>query len=114
MEDEHGHGHSVASWTGVGVLLVGSTLLAVGIFFEWGWATWSGVGVCVLGVLAWVGLNAAGFGGPVSHASNTEETPESGAGTGVETDVAQDPAELRGGDGDDEGTGRHAADRTRR
>lgn len=72
-EDELGHGHSVASWTGVGVLLLGSTLVAVGIFFTWGWATWLGVGVCVFGILAWVGLNAAGFGGPVSHASNTEQ-----------------------------------------
>lgn len=63
MEDEYGHGHSIASWTGVGLLLVASTLLAVGIYFGLAWATWTGVAGVVLGVGAWVGLEAAGYGG---------------------------------------------------
>lgn len=59
---EEDHGHSIASWTGVGILLVASTLLSVGIYFAIGWATWVGVGLVVVGVGAWVGLNAAGYG----------------------------------------------------
>lgn len=56
------HGHSIASWTGVGTLLVASTLVAVGIYFDLAWATWTGVAFVVAGIGAWVGLNAAGYG----------------------------------------------------
>lgn len=76
MNDDLGHGHSIASWTGVGVLILGATLVSLGVFFGWAWASWTGVGVCIAGVLAWVGLNAAGYGGPVSHASNDDTSRE--------------------------------------
>lgn len=59
--EEHGHGHSIAAWTGVLVLMVASVLLAVGVFFAYSWATWAGLVLVVLGVGAWVGLNAAGY-----------------------------------------------------
>jgi hypothetical protein len=62
MEDEYGHGHSIASWTGVGILLLASVLLSVGIYFGLGWLTWTGVAAVVLGVGAWVALEAAGYG----------------------------------------------------
>lgn len=59
--DEHGDGNSVAAWTGTILLVLGSALIAVGVFFGWGWATWSGVAIAVIGVGAWWGLNAAGY-----------------------------------------------------
>lgn len=62
MEDEFGHGHSVAAWTGVTLLIVASVLLSVGIYFGLAWATWVGVAVVVLGIGAWVGLQSAGYG----------------------------------------------------
>ncbi|MGB3827478.1 MAG: DUF6704 family protein [Ornithinimicrobium sp.] len=62
MEDEFGHGHSVAAWTGVGVLLVASTFISVGVFFGLGWANWVGIALVFLGVGAWVVLTRAGYG----------------------------------------------------
>jgi membrane-bound ClpP family serine protease len=62
MEDEYGHGHSIASWTGVGLLLVASALIALGVYLGLGWAVWSGVALVVVGVGAWIGLEAAGYG----------------------------------------------------
>jgi hypothetical protein len=61
MEDT-GHGHSVAAWTGVTILLVAATLLSLAVFFSWSWAAWVGIGLGVVGVAAWYGLNAAGYG----------------------------------------------------
>ncbi len=62
MEDEFGHGHSVAAWVGVGILIVGSTFIAVGQFFTIMWCTWLGVVLCVVGLIAWVAMNVAGYG----------------------------------------------------
>lgn len=59
--NEPGEGHSVAAWTGTLLLILAATLLAVGIFFGWDWATWSGVAVAIVGIGAWWGLNAAGY-----------------------------------------------------
>lgn len=59
--DDHGHGNSVAAWTGTILLLLASTLVALGVFFGWDWATWSGVAIAVIAVGAWWGLNAAGY-----------------------------------------------------
>ncbi|MBW8173153.1 hypothetical protein K0651_08845 [Ornithinimicrobium sp. Arc0846-15] len=59
---EEDHGHSIASWTGVFTLLIASTLLSIGIYFAIAWATWTGVVLVVVGIGAWVGLNAAGYG----------------------------------------------------
>lgn len=62
MEDEFGHGHSVAAWAGVGILIVASTLIAVGQFFTIMWCTWLGVALGVVGVVAWVVLDRVGYG----------------------------------------------------
>lgn len=62
MEDELGHGHSVAAWVGVGILIVASALIAVGQFFTIMWCTWIGVALVVVGVIAWVALDHAGHG----------------------------------------------------
>jgi len=62
MDDEYGHGHSLAAWTGVGILLVASLLISLGIFFGWMWANWVGIVGVLVGVGAWVALNRAGYG----------------------------------------------------
>lgn len=62
MSDDTGHGHSVAAWTGVGIILVASTLISLGVFFEWMWATWVGAVLAVVGVGAWYALAKAGYG----------------------------------------------------
>jgi hypothetical protein len=62
MDDEYGHGHSVAAWTGVGILLLAALFISLGIFFGWMWATWVGIAGVLLGVGAWVALNRAGYG----------------------------------------------------
>lgn len=66
--DEPGHGHSVAAWTGVTLLLVASILLSVGIFFGWAWANWTGVVLVLVGVGAWWGLSKAGYDEKAWHA----------------------------------------------
>jgi hypothetical protein len=61
--EETGHGHSLAAWTGVVILLVASLLGGLAVFFGWPWAGWVAAGLAVLGVGAWYGLTAAGYGG---------------------------------------------------
>ncbi|MDQ3382699.1 MAG: hypothetical protein M3519_02765 [Actinomycetota bacterium] len=60
--EEPGHGHSVAAWTGVTMLLVASTLLSVGIYFGLMWVNWVGIALTVVGIATWYGLNLAGHG----------------------------------------------------
>lgn len=59
---EEDHGHSVAAWTGVTLILIGSTLISCGVFFSWAWANWAGTAVVVVGLMAWYGLVKAGYG----------------------------------------------------
>jgi hypothetical protein len=74
MEDT-GHGHSVAAWTGVVILLVAATLLSLAVFFTWTWAAWVGIGLAVVGVAAWYGLSAAGYGGLTAE-KDLEDAPD--------------------------------------
>lgn len=59
---EHGHGHSVAAWTGVGILLVGSLVMSVAVVLTSLWLFIAGSVVCVLGVVAGKVLALAGYG----------------------------------------------------
>lgn len=62
MEDEYGHGHSLAAWSGVITLIVASTFIAVGVYFGFAWANWVGIALVLVGIGAWVGLENAGYG----------------------------------------------------
>lgn len=74
------HGHSVAAWTGVGVILAGSALAA------WGVAVASvplfviGLVVCVLGAVAGKVLSMAGYGAVTTEGPDAPEStkPEIG------------------------------------
>lgn len=60
--DEHGHGHSIAAWAGVGVCLVGFLILSLAIVFPS--MTWGIIGgVVILASLPVAGgLAKAGYG----------------------------------------------------
>lgn len=70
MEDEYGHGHSVAAWSGVITLIVAGTFIAIGVFFALAWANWVGIALVVVGIGAWVGLASAGYGQSEHHTTS--------------------------------------------
>jgi len=80
--EETGHGHSLAAWTGVAILLVAATLISFGVFFGWDWAGWTGLVLSVVGIAAWYGLSAAGYGGLTAEHDRTspEQDRESADG----------------------------------
>jgi len=55
-------GHSIAAWTTVLFIILGSTFGAVGLIFELHWLAWTGLGVAVAGVIVGKTLQAMGFG----------------------------------------------------
>lgn len=57
-----GHGHSVAAWTAVAIILVGCLLAALAVIFTAVWLFILGVVVVVLGALTGKLLSAMGFG----------------------------------------------------
>jgi hypothetical protein len=72
---EHGHGHSTAAWTAVGILLVASSLICLSVVItSWPLAI-VGIVLMVVGVAAGKVLSMAGFG--------ASKPDRSGAGTGV-------------------------------
>lgn len=86
MAEEHeSHGHSVAAWTMVGFLMLGSLLVAFGVAFGRHSLDIIGLVVCALGLAAGKVLSNAGFGAPALHAPgnpNHDEVPTQ-AQTGV-------------------------------
>lgn len=64
MSETHheNHGHSVAAWTGVSLLIVAALLIAIGVAWGIHALQISGVIVAVIGVAAGVILSKAGFG----------------------------------------------------
>lgn len=57
-------GKTVAAWTTVAIVLVGSVVCALGIAFGQPWLAWTGGGVVVAGVIVGGVLRAAGYGQP--------------------------------------------------
>ena len=56
------HGRTLAAWTTVTVVLVGSAVAAVGILAALTWLFWVGLAVIVVGVLIGKVLQLAGYG----------------------------------------------------
>ncbi|MDO5629534.1 MAG: hypothetical protein Q4G43_14565 [Mobilicoccus sp.] len=66
------HGHSVAAWTGVGILLLASALICLGIVFGMMLLWLPGVVLLFVGAGAWIGLEKAGYGEhPASESQGT-------------------------------------------
>lgn len=58
-----GHGHSVAAWTSVAIILVGSLLAAFGVVFLWYWLIILGMALAVVvGPAAAIVLSKMGYG----------------------------------------------------
>lgn len=55
-------GHSVAGWTGVVLILLGLTVGAVAMYFNQAVIVYIGIALVVVGVIAWLVLQALGFG----------------------------------------------------
>jgi len=56
------HGRTFAAWTTVTIVLVGSTVAAIGILAALAWLFWVGLAVVVGGVLVGKVLQMAGYG----------------------------------------------------
>jgi hypothetical protein len=63
-EHEHheDHGHSVAAWSGVTIILVGSAVAALAVVLARPVLFWIGIGVCLVGAVAGKVLGMAGYG----------------------------------------------------
>lgn len=58
------HGHTVAAWVAMASVMVGATVIAVGLVVPASWLVWTGAGVIVLGLLVGGVLRKAGLGQP--------------------------------------------------
>lgn len=60
MSGKVSHGNTPAAWIGALVLLVGALLVSVGLVLGWSWMWIVGAVLCVVGAVAWIGLQHAG------------------------------------------------------
>jgi hypothetical protein len=86
MEEQHeDHGHSVASWTAVGVILLGALIAAIGVLVPSLLLGIIGGVVVVLGAASGKFLSMAGYGANSHHAqhggSAIDAPDEAGHGT---------------------------------
>lgn len=73
-EEEPGnHGNSIAAWTMVAILILGSLLLAFGVAFGRHSLDIAGVVIGTLGVVTGEILSKAGFGAPALRAPGDQE-----------------------------------------
>lgn len=56
------HGSSTAAWTGVGILLLATALICLGVVFAMRLLWIPGIVLVLVGVVAWVALEKAGYG----------------------------------------------------
>ena len=71
MEEQHeDHGHSVASWTAVAIVLVGSLIAAIGVLLPSLALGIIGAVVIVLGAVSGKVLSMAGYGSKAHHAQS--------------------------------------------
>ncbi|MDQ2851633.1 MAG: hypothetical protein M3Y49_13045 [Actinomycetota bacterium] len=86
-EEEPGnHGNSIAAWTMVAILILGSLLLAFGVAFGRHSLDIAGVVIGALGVATGEILSKAGFGAPALRAPGDQEDRQASpqAQTGVQ------------------------------
>lgn len=71
MSESESHGHSVAAWTGVCILLVASFLICLGIVLFQSWMWIAGIVIGIIGVGAWIALAKSGRGAS-AHTAHQE------------------------------------------
>ncbi|MEO6790845.1 MAG: HGxxPAAW family protein [Ornithinibacter sp.] len=62
MSEHDDHGHSVAAWTTVGILIVASAIMSLAVLFPNLWLFIGGAAVGVVGLIAGKVLSMAGYG----------------------------------------------------
>jgi hypothetical protein len=76
-EHEHheDHGHSVAAWSGVTIILIGSAVASLAVVLARPFLFWVGIAVCLVGAVAGKVLGMAGYGAKdVPRPEQTEKT----------------------------------------
>lgn len=61
-EHDEDHGHSVAAWTTVGILIVASAIMSLAVLFPNLWLFIGGAALAVVGLVAGKVLSMAGYG----------------------------------------------------
>jgi len=61
-EHEDNHGQTVAAWTAVIIMLVGSTVSAIAVVISSPLIFWIGMVICLLGGIAGLVLRSMGYG----------------------------------------------------
>lgn len=69
LDGDPGHGHSIAAWTAVIIMLVGFTGGTFAFWFAVPWLVWAFVGVIVVGGLLGLVLTKLGYGAGGHRAS---------------------------------------------
>ncbi|MFE9926370.1 HGxxPAAW family protein [Streptomyces sp. NPDC005774] len=64
---QYDHGHTVAGWTGFGIVTVGAAVLALGVCTGSGVSRAAGLGIVLLGLLVTWALHLAGWGKPTGR-----------------------------------------------
>jgi hypothetical protein len=64
-EDHEDHGHSLAAWTGVVVIMFGFLISSIGVGFTSLWVTIVGFVVVAIGCATWKVLSSMGYGSAV-------------------------------------------------
>lgn len=59
---QENHGSSTAAWTGVGVMLLGTALICLGLIFAMAVLWILGIIVFAGGAIAWIVMDKAGYG----------------------------------------------------
>lgn len=62
MDEHEDHGHSIAAWTAVIILIVASAIMSLAVLFPNVWLFVGGVVLAVVGVVAGKVLSMAGYG----------------------------------------------------
>lgn len=64
------HGHTLAAWVTVVLVLIGGVVMAVGVLVAQPWLFWTGLGVAVVGLVLGRVLKMLGFGQPGAGAGD--------------------------------------------
>jgi hypothetical protein len=78
LEHQEDHGHSVAAWTAVIIILIGAAVAAAGVAIASAVVFWVGIAICLVGAVTGKVLGMAGYG-----AKDVPEPEQSEKSSGV-------------------------------
>jgi hypothetical protein len=82
MSDSHGHGHTAAAWTAVGIMFVGFLVAGIALPVAEPWLFFVGLGIVVLGAVAGKVMQMMGMGHTVAYKDSRDpdyDQPQSDA-----------------------------------